>query len=64
MTAMVVIFCLLTGAVAVLVFTRITRWYELLFLGGWGALLILVVTGMDMGEFGAALGRTVSGWFS
>ncbi len=64
MTAMVIIFCLLTGAVAVLVFTRITRWYELLFLGGWGALLILVITGTDMGEFGAALGRTVSGWFS
>ncbi|MFC3983422.1 hypothetical protein [Streptosporangium jomthongense] len=35
----------LTGAVVVLIWTKVTRWYELLILGGLGVLLGAALTG-------------------
>lgn len=42
---MVVFLILLTGAVAVLMFAKVTKWYELLMLGGWGILVGAALSG-------------------
>ncbi len=39
MDPMFVILLLATGGIVILVVTKVTRWYELLMLGGWGILL-------------------------
>jgi hypothetical protein len=47
---MLVTLGLLTGAVVALLFAKVTRWYELLLLGGWGILfgaMLAGATGFD-----------------
>jgi len=42
---MLLFLALLTGAVCVLLWTKVTRWYELLILGGFGVMLGAAMAG-------------------
>lgn len=42
---MVLALVLLSGAIGALMFAKVTRWYELLILGGWGVLLGAALAG-------------------
>jgi hypothetical protein len=56
---LLVIVGLLTGAVITLVITKVTHWFEVLILGGWGVLAAAVVFNGDL----AALGSDIASIF-
>lgn len=53
--ALLVIVGLLTGAVAAMVIFKVTRWWELILLAGWGVLATVVVVNGDLAEFWTAV---------
>ncbi len=52
---MYILLALLAGAVGVLLWTRQTRWYELLLLGGFGFLLALALANRSFGDLGSGM---------
>lgn len=42
---MILALVLLSGAIGALMFAKVTRWYELLILGGWGILVGAALAG-------------------
>lgn len=49
--ALLVIVGIMTGAIVALLVARVTRWYELLLLGGWGVLGTIAVYNGDLSKF-------------
>ena len=49
--ALLVIVGLLTGAIVAMVIFKVTRWWELLVLGGWGVLATVAIYNGYLSEF-------------
>lgn len=47
---------ILTGAIVALLLARVTRWYEIAVLGGWGILAAVAVYEGDLARFLAGIG--------
>lgn len=60
---MYVILALLTGAVGILLWTKQTRWYELLLLGGFGFLLACAILNKSFGDLSPGMGTLFTRWF-
>lgn len=50
---------LMTGAVVTLIVTKVTHWFELGLLGGWGALFTVAIYNGDLARLFKLIGSTV-----
>ncbi|MDH2424710.1 hypothetical protein [Sphaerisporangium sp. TRM90804] len=59
-----ILLAILTGMIVALMWTRQTKWYELLLLGGWGLLAATTDLGAIPAGWLAGINNLIAGWFS